>query len=61
MDTIHDVFIEHTGAYDADNTMISVCESLASGMRNLKKNVNSPDLVIPRGSDAIPEYNNPSL
>jgi len=59
--TKHDVFIEHTGVYDADNTMTPPRRSLASGLRNLKKSQNTPDLVIPRGSDPIPEYNNPSL
>ena len=34
----HDVFIEHTGAYDPDNTMTPVQRSLASGLRNLEKN-----------------------
>jgi len=57
----HDVFIEHTGVYDADNTMTPVRRSLASGLRNLKKSRNTPDIVIPRGNDPIPEYNNPSL
>jgi hypothetical protein len=28
----HDVFIEHTGVYDADNTMTPVHRSLASGL-----------------------------
>ena len=56
-----DVFIEHTGTYDADNTMMPVRRSLAAGMRNLNKPANTPDIVIPRGSEPIPEYNNPTL
>jgi hypothetical protein len=55
------VFIEHTGVYDADNTMMPTRHSLASGMRNLKKPANMPDLVIPRGSEPVAEYNNPKL
>jgi len=55
------MFIEHTGVYDADNTMMPIRRSLASALRNLKKSVNTPDLVIPCGGEPIPEYSNPSL
>ena len=56
-----DVFIEHTGVYDADNTMMPIHQSLASGLQNLKRDANTPDLIISHGNDAIPEYNNPTL
>jgi hypothetical protein len=57
----NNVFIEHTSVYNADNTMMPERRSLASGLQNLKKSHNAPDLVIPHGSNPIPEYNNPSL
>jgi hypothetical protein len=56
-----DVFIENTGTYDADGITIPHRHSLASGLRNFTKSGNTPDLIIPRGSDAVPEYSNPKL
>ena len=54
-----EVFIEHAGIYDGDGVSIPRRELITSGIRTLTgKKSNLPDLIIPRGSDPVPEYGN---
>ena len=57
-------FIEHMGVYDSNGSSVPARNSFAAGLRNLvgrQQSKNAPDLIIPRSTDPVPEYYNPSL